>query len=59
VRKQMSACSASVVFVGCDEGLTWGLEFDLATGALGAQGSHVSSAALVPDAVPGRKLALP
>jgi hypothetical protein len=59
VRKQMSACAASQVFVGADEGLTWGLVFDLATGALAAQGSHVSSAVIVGDAVPGRKLALP
>ncbi len=59
LRKQMAACSASQVFVGSDEGLTWGLEFDLATGALKAQGSHVSSAVLLADAVPGRKLVLP
>lgn len=59
VRKQMSACSSSQIFVGSDEGLTWGLVFDLATGALTAPGSHVSSAVLVPDAVPGRKLVLP
>jgi hypothetical protein len=58
VRKQMSACSSSQIFVGSDEGLTWGLVFDLATGALSAPGSHVSTAVLVPDAVPGRKLVL-
>jgi hypothetical protein len=59
LRKQMSSCSSSQVFVGSDEGLTWGLVFDLATGALTAPGSHVSSAVLLPDAVPGRKLVLP
>ncbi len=58
VRKQMSACSSSQIFVGSDEGLTWGLVFDLATGALTAPGSHVSAAVLVPDGVPGRKLVL-
>jgi hypothetical protein len=58
VRKQMSACASSQIFVGSDEGLTWGLVFDLATGALTAPGSHVSSAVLVADAVPGRKLVL-
>jgi hypothetical protein len=59
VRKQMSGCASSQLFVGSDETFTWGLVFDLATGALTAQGSHVSSAVLVPDAVPGRKLVLP
>jgi hypothetical protein len=58
VRRQTSACSSSQIFVGSDEGLTWGLVFDLATGALAAPGSHVSTAVLVPDAVPGRKLVL-
>jgi hypothetical protein len=58
VRKQMSGCAASQLFVGSDEALTWGLVFDLATGALTAPGSHVGSAVLLPDAVPGRKLVL-
>jgi hypothetical protein len=59
VRKQTSACGASQLFVGSDEGLTWGLEFDLATQAIAVPGSHVSAVVLVGDAVPGRKLVLP
>jgi hypothetical protein len=59
VQKQLSGCSASQIFVGEDEGLTWGLVFDLATNALVAPGCRANAAVLVADAVPGRKLALP
>ncbi len=59
VQKQLAGCSASQIFVGEDEALTWGLAFDLATAALAAPGCRASAAVLVPDAVPGRKLALP
>jgi hypothetical protein len=58
VRAQQSGCSASQLFVGADERLTWGLAFDLATGALTAPGSHVSRAVLITDPAVGKKLAL-
>ncbi len=57
VRKQLSGCDASALYVGADDVLTWGLVFDLATGALTAPGARVSSVVLVTSAVPGRKLA--
>lgn len=59
VQKQLSGCSALQIFVGADEAMTWGLEFDLATNALSVPGRGVSAAVLVADAVPGRKLVAP
>lgn len=59
VQKQLSGCSASQIFVGEDEGLTWGLAFDLATNALSVPSRNTTAAVLVADAVPGRKLTLP
>ena len=57
VRKQASGCNASELFVGADDGKTWGLVFDLATSALQAPGARASAAVLLTSAAPGRKLA--
>lgn len=56
VRAVGAQCDASVLVVGGDEGMTWGLIFDLATQGLGAPGARASAAVLVTSAVPGRKL---
>lgn len=56
VRAAGAQCDASVLVVGADEGMTWGLIFDLATQGLGAPGARASAAVLVTSAVPGRKL---
>jgi hypothetical protein len=56
VRAVSAGCNASVLVVGADEAMTWGLIFDLATTALTAPGSRTSAAVLVTSAMPGRKL---
>jgi len=58
VRKQLGACNSSEIAVGAEDALTWGLVFDLATRSLQLPGSHASSAVLVTNAVPGRKIVL-
>ncbi len=55
-RKQSTGCNASELVTGADDGLTWGLVFDLATSILGAPGARASTAMLVTGAVAGRKL---
>jgi hypothetical protein len=57
IRAASEGCNASVLVVGADEAMTWGLVFDLATMALSAPGARASAAVLVTSAVPGRKLA--
>jgi hypothetical protein len=51
-------CSASEMVFGSDEAKTWGLVFDLATGALQAPGARASAAILVTSATPGRPVEL-
>lgn len=58
VRAQWAGCGASVIALGGEDTMTWGLVFDLGTSALQAPGSRASSAVLVSGAVPGRKIAL-
>jgi hypothetical protein len=58
MRKQWTSCSAPELVVGADDVMSWGLVFDLATAGLQAAGTHVSTAVLVTNAVPGRKLVL-
>jgi hypothetical protein len=58
MRKQWSHCGASELVVGADDVMPWGLVFDLATAGVQASGTHPSTAVLVTNAVPGRKLAL-
>jgi hypothetical protein len=58
VEKQASVCGAPELVVGSDDRLTWGLVFDLATMSLRAPGTRMSTAVLVTNAVPGRKLEL-
>jgi hypothetical protein len=56
VRKQAEGCNASELVVGSDDGLTWGLVFDLATSVLGSPGARASAAVLVTNAAAGRKI---
>jgi hypothetical protein len=56
IRAQGSGCSSSMVAVGAEDTMTWGLVFDLATSALGAPGARASSVLLLSNATPGRKL---
>jgi hypothetical protein len=58
VQKQTGGCGANELLVGADDRFSWGLVFDLATLSLQAPGSRVSTAVLVTNAVPGRKVAL-
>ncbi len=58
MRKQWSGCAAPELVVGGDDAMTWGLVFDLATAAIQAPGTRVSTAVLVANPSPGRKLAL-
>jgi hypothetical protein len=58
VRKQATSCTAPELVIGADDVLTWGLVFDLATTAVQAPGARVSTAVLVTNAVPGRKVTL-
>jgi hypothetical protein len=58
MRKQWTGCGASELVVGADDVLTWGLVFDLATAGTQAAGVHPSTAVLVTNPVPGRKLVL-
>ena len=56
MRKQWTACPASELVVGAEDVMSWGLVFDLATAGTQAAGTHPSTAVLVTNAVPGRKL---
>jgi hypothetical protein len=58
MRKQWAGCSSAELVVGADDVMSWGLVFDLATAGLQAAMTHVSTAVLVTNAVPGRKLVL-
>jgi hypothetical protein len=58
MRKQWGGCSSPELVVGADDVMTWGLVFDLALAGLQAAMTHVSTAVLVTNAVPGRKLVL-
>jgi hypothetical protein len=58
MRKQWSSCAASELVVGADDAMTWGLVFDLATTGLQAPGTRTSTAVLVANPAPGRKLVL-
>lgn len=58
LRAQQSSCTAPDLFVGADERLTWGLAFDLASGALTGPGTHVSRVVLIPEPAVGKKLVL-
>ena len=54
----VAKCGSPVVIVGADDAMTWGLVFDLAWTALHSPTTRGSSALLVTNATPGRKLAL-
>jgi hypothetical protein len=56
MRTLSSGCNSSEIVVGSDDGLPWGLTFDLATSVLGAPGARASAAVLVTSAARGRKL---
>lgn len=70
MRKLVGACDATHIFVGADEGVTWGLVADLAIAVLGAPGegrgispedggaaaSKVKEIGVLAKATPGRKL---
>lgn len=61
VRKLVGACDAGYVFVGGDEGVTWGLVADLALAVIeaedgGAAASKAKEAFVLAKATPGRKL---
>jgi hypothetical protein len=56
MRTQATGCNSSEIVVGSDDGLPWGLVFDLATSVLGAPGARASAAVLVTTAARGRKL---
>jgi hypothetical protein len=58
IHKQLAGCSASEIYVGADDAMTWGLVFDLATPVLTAPGARVSNAVLVTNPALGRKLVL-
>jgi hypothetical protein len=58
MRKQWTGCGASELVVGADDVMSWGLVFDLAMAGVQAAGTHPSTAVLVTNAVPGRKLVL-
>lgn len=59
MRKLVDACDATHLFVGSDEGVTWGLVADLAIAVLQPEDggtSKVKSIGVVAKATPGRKL---
>jgi hypothetical protein len=58
MRKQWSGCGSPELVVGADDVMSWGLVFDLATAGLQAASTRVSTAVLVTNGVPGRKLVL-
>ena len=58
MRAQWTRCSASELVVGADDVMPWGLVFDLATAGTQASGTHPSTAVLVTNPVPGRKLVI-
>jgi hypothetical protein len=51
-----SGCNSSEIVVGSDDGLPWGLVFDLATSVLAAPGARANAAVLVTSAARGRKI---
>jgi hypothetical protein len=59
MRKDASECEATQFAVGADDGMTWGLIFDLAIAALHQPWTRTSAAVLVTGATPGRKLVVP
>jgi hypothetical protein len=56
MRTVASGCNSSEIVVGSDDGLPWGLVFDLATSVLGAPGARANAAILVTSAARGRKI---
>jgi hypothetical protein len=56
MRALSSGCNSSEIVVGSDDGLPWGLTFDLATSVLGAPGARADKAVLVTSAARGRKI---
>jgi hypothetical protein len=61
LRKLVGACDATHLFVGSDEGVTWGLVADLAIAVLdpedgGAAAAKAKQIVVVAKATPGRKL---
>jgi hypothetical protein len=58
MRKQWSSCGASELLVGADDVLTWGLVFDLATSALQASATRITTTVLLTSPSAGRKVAL-
>jgi hypothetical protein len=58
MRKQWAGCAASQIVLGADDVLSWGLVFDLGTGALQAPGARADSAVLVSSTNPGHKVSL-
>jgi hypothetical protein len=56
MRTVASGCNSSEIVVGSDDGLPWGLIFDLATSVLGAPGARANAAVLVTGAARGRKI---
>ena len=58
VAKLAGSCNASELIVGADEHFTWGLVFDLGIMSLHGPGTRLTSAVLVTNAVPGRKVIL-
>lgn len=61
VRESTARCESSILFVGADDAMNWGLVYDLATISkmLGAGMSKVTEFAVVPGTVvPGRKVTL-
>ncbi|MGD0526396.1 MAG: hypothetical protein ABSE49_14690 [Polyangiaceae bacterium] len=58
MRKQWTGCGAPELVVGAEDVMSWGLVFDLITAAVQASGTHPSSAVLVTNVVPGRKVTL-
>lgn len=59
VRTQWANCESPAIVTGADDVMTWGLVFDLAQLALTAPGTRASAVALVTNASPGKKIALP
>jgi hypothetical protein len=58
MRKQWTGCGASELVVGAEDVMSWGLVFDLATAGIQATGAHPTTAVLVTNVVPGRKVTL-
>jgi hypothetical protein len=58
MRKQWTGCGAPELVVGAEDVMSWGLVFDLAMAGIQASGTHPSTAVLVTNVTPGRKLVL-